>query len=153
MPYAAAYGGTALSYNTTWSFPVRSYAELPPSDGVAIYTTSAPRMRETLYPAISAQPVSEAPRPEHFENRGCIAVQLPCASAQVYLDGIATLQKGPQRRFVTPVLIPASNYSFDVEVRWQDDAGQSRTAKRQVAVRAGETTAVDFRSECRAPDR
>jgi uncharacterized protein (TIGR03000 family) len=105
------------------------------------------RVRTSLYPAIPepSREVIQAALEGDSQARAKIELHVPTASAQVYLDGVLTKQTGLDRSFVTPRLNPAGRYAFAVEVSWRDASGQSRTIRRQLSVRAGETSSLNLR--------
>ncbi len=72
-----------------------------------------------------------------------IQVLVPDPDAQVWFDGKATSSKGLKRNFETPDLIPGKTYTYKVRAAWTE-AGQPRTAEREVEVSAGQHVTIDF---------
>ena len=113
------------------------------ADGRSIYAPDAftsPRMRTSLYPAIPYRDVGNEEGAAHLD------VHVPDANAQLYFNGALTRQTGTDRTFVTPPLTSGTSYTYNLQARWRDAAGQERTSNRQVQVRAGGRAVVDFGS-------
>jgi uncharacterized protein (TIGR03000 family) len=71
-----------------------------------------------------------------------IVVRVPY-DATVVVGSQETTQRGSQRRFVTPDLVPGYTYSYQLEARWIE-GGKEVSAKRTVSFRPGDTAIVDF---------
>jgi uncharacterized protein (TIGR03000 family) len=71
-----------------------------------------------------------------------LVVRLP-SDAKIWLDDYASSQTGPQRIFTTSPLERNASYYYTVRIELMRE-GTKITAVKQVRVRAGETTAVDF---------
>ncbi len=69
---------------------------------------------------------------------------MPTPDAAVSIDGVATRQTGLDRTFVTPALNPGSRYTLQFQVAYQDETGRTRTKRREVTVRTGETVRLDL---------
>jgi uncharacterized protein (TIGR03000 family) len=69
-------------------------------------------------------------------------VRVP-ADANVWLDGVATSQRGTVREFYSPVLEPGKRYTYQVRARWMKN-GRPVTRTRTVRVRANAWSDVDF---------
>jgi uncharacterized protein (TIGR03000 family) len=76
------------------------------------------------------------------DNTAHVRVIVP-AGAEVWFDGTKTSQTGGTREFVSPPLLPDTNYSYEVRARWMDN-GAPVDQTRRVIVRAGALTTVDF---------
>jgi uncharacterized protein (TIGR03000 family) len=138
--------GPGLGYASPYNAPyIPSYAPVVlPGFGA----TDPVRARSALYPAIP-EPPADAIRSALASNekdKARIDMQLPSAGAKVYLDGVLTKQTGVERMFITPKLNPGAKYVMNVEVVWQAADGQSRTIRRQVTIRAGETATLELRN-------
>ena len=59
------------------------------------------------------------------------------------MDGVATTSTGSVREFKSPPLQPGKRYSYEVEVRWNED-GQERKQIQDVSVSAGSKVRLDF---------
>lgn len=71
-----------------------------------------------------------------------VVVRLP-ADAKLYANGQATDQAGDQRVFQTPDLAVGQDFKYVLKIQL-DVNGETRTATKQVTVRAGHRTVVDF---------
>ena len=148
-----AWGGvpavSSTFYNPGWTYPTpfatNSFARSGPVILPGFAASDPPRARPTLYPAIPtpSRNIIQAALQDDSDNRAYIEVQVPTANARVSLDGVVTQQTGTTRYFKTPTLNPNSRYTFQVEVSWQE-GGQTRTMRRQLTLRAGETYRLDL---------
>jgi uncharacterized protein (TIGR03000 family) len=77
------------------------------------------------------------------EPAATIVVTLP-ADAKLYFDTTLTKQGGATRTFVTPGLQPNKDYYYTLKAEAVRQ-GQPRSLSRNITVRAGQTTRVDFR--------
>jgi len=82
------------------------------------------------------------------DNSAMLHVRVP-GNAQVWVEGEATRQSGPERDFVSPPLQPDKTYQYEIRARWMQD-GKPVVRTKTVTVHANETKNVDFRSEARA---
>jgi uncharacterized protein (TIGR03000 family) len=73
-------------------------------------------------------------------NAATIMVNIP-ADARLTVDGNATTSTGNRRVLVTPALETGGSYVLRAEISTN---GQSRVETREVMVRPGQTTVVDF---------
>lgn len=73
-----------------------------------------------------------------------IVVRVP-ADAVIVVGGQTTTQKGAERQFLTPELVPGYTYSYRLEARWTE-SGKEVKQSRVVEFTAGKTTVVDLRS-------
>src|SRR5690242_7494418 len=71
-----------------------------------------------------------------------IVVRVP-GDAKLWLDDFASSQTGPQRVFTTPPLERQATYYYTVRIELVRE-GRKLAATREVKVRAGEVTMVDF---------
>jgi len=84
-------------------------------------------------------------------DRALIVVRLP-ATATLTIQSDPTQQTGPERTFLSTPLEPGKNYVYTLEATW-NEGGQPRTIVRQLKVRAGQRSEVNFAStEARAPE-
>src|SRR5258708_40377095 len=72
-----------------------------------------------------------------------IVVRVP-ADATLVVGSQQTEQRGSERRFVTPGLVPGYTYSYQVTASWMA-AGKEVTSSRAVEFRPGQIVFVDLR--------
>lgn len=84
-------------------------------------------------------PVANPPLPDNVAR---IWLHVPPASA-VWFNGFKTNQMGEVRYFVTPPLIPGTQYAYLVRVRWMQD-GRVVEAEKKIQIHAGERVWDDF---------
>jgi len=77
-------------------------------------------------------------------NAATIGMQVP-SGARIWFDGQATTQTGSDRTFVTPTLIPGSEYVYRIRVQW-DENGRTVEQTRNVTVHAGDRLQVNIQS-------
>lgn len=87
-------------------------------------------------------PAPPLPPAVPVDPRANFTVLVP-PDAEVWLEGAATHQTGPVRRFVSPELEPGSSYGYTVRARWRQ-GGQVVEQTREVVVRPGEQVNVAF---------
>ncbi len=73
-----------------------------------------------------------------------IRVVLPSPDANVWFDHAPTRQKGTDRLFVSPLLHEGKTYTYTIKASWVEN-GREVTDERQVRVRPGRETVVNFR--------
>ena len=89
-----------------------------------------------------AEPRPEPAGPVDAQAKADITVLVP-ADAEVFFDGEPTVQKGAERRFVSPPLAVGKKYNYNVVARWKEgDKAVEQT--RQVEVTGGAAVRVDF---------
>ncbi|HVS39902.1 MAG TPA: TIGR03000 domain-containing protein [Gemmataceae bacterium] len=71
-----------------------------------------------------------------------ITVVVP-ADADVFFDGQPTIQKGPERLFLSPPLPVGKKLHYDVLARWKE-GGQTVEKTKRIEVSGGATVRVDF---------
>jgi uncharacterized protein (TIGR03000 family) len=72
-----------------------------------------------------------------------IDVTLPTAEAKVWVNGTATKSTGVNRRFLSPVLEPGQNYSYEIRAQWQEN-GRTVEKTTRVQVQASKQVDVDL---------
>ncbi len=83
-----------------------------------------------------------------------VIVRLPAADARLEVEGEATRQVGPVRRFVSPPLDPGKSYSYTFTAFWEPNNYTKIWRTRKVTVQAGKQTEVDLRTKDAAqPDK
>jgi uncharacterized protein (TIGR03000 family) len=75
-------------------------------------------------------------------NRGQVVVRVP-VDAKLFADGQATTLVGTERVFSTPDLTSGRDYQYTLKVEYADGA-ETKSVSKQVIVRAGHRTVVDF---------
>lgn len=83
--------------------------------------------------------------PSGTESRAQIRVLLPSPNAKLWLNDTPTRQQGACRVFVSPPLGEASGYTYTyvLKASWLEK-GREVTRAKQVRVRPGQETLVDF---------
>jgi uncharacterized protein (TIGR03000 family) len=102
----------------------------------------------------AAPPPDVAPpaEPDAGPAPGCAVLRLRVpADAEVWFGGTPTVQRGPERHFVTPPLELGRAGYYEVRVRWQE-AGRPQERTELVPVYAGDRRTVDFLAPSR-PER
>jgi len=75
-------------------------------------------------------------------NRGQVFVFAP-ASAKLFADGHATTLTGAERTFQTPELAAGKDFQYTLKIEYNEGT-ETKSVSRQVLVRAGHRTVVDF---------
>jgi uncharacterized protein (TIGR03000 family) len=105
-----------------------------------------------LAPRVSAPPVSvsssasageEQEAPADRSARANVEVRVP-ASAELWFEGQKTSQAGSTRLFSSPVLEPGKAFGYTIRAHWTSPTGQVVDETREIKVRAGRRTVVDF---------
>lgn len=71
-----------------------------------------------------------------------IDVRVP-TDAEVWIEGAATTQTGPERHFVSPPLLRGRRYAYQLRARWTED-GQPVEQTEDLVVRAGDHASARF---------
>ncbi|WP_029630281.1 TIGR03000 domain-containing protein [Zavarzinella formosa] len=87
-------------------------------------------------------PVSQPPYEELTAVQAQIKIQVP-EGAKVYTDGYLNNQTGSTRILTTPEITPGTDYNYTLKVEFTVN-GETRVASKQVVVRGGSVTPVDF---------
>jgi uncharacterized protein (TIGR03000 family) len=74
-----------------------------------------------------------------------LVVQVP-SEAEVWFEDVKTQQTGATRRFVSPPLVPGTDYSYAIRARWTVD-GRAVERTKTVVVHAGNQVSVSFLAE------
>lgn len=90
-------------------------------------------------PALAPVFVELPPPPP--DNRARITLQLPRASAEVWVGNQKLEETGLTRNFVSTELNPAKSYSYNILVRWYENGVEKRNSQR-VPVLANENPVV-----------
>jgi uncharacterized protein (TIGR03000 family) len=75
-------------------------------------------------------------------GQATIIVRLP-PDATLVVGSTQTQQRGSERRFVTPDLVPGYNYSYSLEATWKERGKEVRES-RTASFKPGQTVVVDF---------
>jgi uncharacterized protein (TIGR03000 family) len=78
-------------------------------------------------------------------RKSLLNVIVPTADAQLWLNGTLMSSQGFERNFSSPPLETGVNYTYSVKVQWMMD-GKPVEQIRDVTVRAGQRSSVDFRT-------
>ena len=84
--------------------------------------------------------VASAPQPS--ANEAEVIVRVP-ANAKLFANGQPTQLTGTERVFRTPSLTPGRDFSYVIQVEYASQ-GETKTAKKEITVRANYRTTVDF---------
>jgi uncharacterized protein (TIGR03000 family) len=154
--FRGGYGGYYPGLYVYGSYPYYGYAD---SYGLGDYGYSAypyDGYGDSAYQAedygYSTQPDSgwagfswgTSVAPLSQDERAQVRVIVP-PDAHVWVQNQATSKTGSIRDFVSPLLEPSRNYTYDVRARW-NEGGQEVEQTRTVEVHAGGQTTVDFRA-------
>ena len=71
-----------------------------------------------------------------------IRVNVP-ASAQLWFQDVPTNETGAARDFISPLLTPGREYTYDVRATWRE-GGRVVTQTRHLIVHPGDALTVDF---------
>jgi len=92
-------------------------------------------------PQAPPTPVVVEMPPPGPDNRARITLELPKASAEVWVGSHKLEETGLTRNFMSPQLDPAKTYSYNILVRWYDGSVQKQN-KQRVQVMANENPVV-----------
>ena len=119
-----------------------------------VYAAS-PRPRPltvSVWPTIESVPAAQAPAnppPAAIQPGGgslILSVKVPVPTAEVFVDGVKTMQTGTDRLFESPPLEAGKQFKYEVTARWLQNGV---TVERKMAVVGvpGEVVRVDFTKE------
>ena len=106
------------------------------------YYYSAPAFTASA-PITSSQSFYYAPAatsPVH--HRVTLNLTVP-AEAKIWVEGTMIVQTGTQRQLVSPPVQPGHEYTYDIQVSWQQD-GREVTRKSHITVHAGDVINLTF---------
>jgi uncharacterized protein (TIGR03000 family) len=63
--------------------------------------------------------------------------------AKIWVEGSMIVQTGTQRQMVSPPIQPGYDYSYDIQVSWNQD-GREVTRKRHITVHGGDVVNLTF---------
>ena len=153
--YGQGYGQSYYGNSNTWSYPQSfgntqwSYGYTPRSYGYTPYYGNGYSNSYYTTPSYSTvgQPATmmQAQYSELSTARqALLSVWVPSADAQVWISGTEMTTRGTERTFAIPPLESGMNYTYTVKARWMAE-GRAIEQTRNVSVRAGQQSSVDFR--------
>jgi uncharacterized protein (TIGR03000 family) len=77
------------------------------------------------------------------DNTATLDVHVPDANADVFVDGRQTRQRGTQRTFTSPPLVPGRDYTYEIRADWWQD-GQRVSSTQTATVQAGRHSSAHF---------
>ncbi len=122
------------------------YGPYRPALGVAGYYSPSPRH---LPLSVSVHPpsVNVVPGPPAVGADGAPCIRLTVAvadpAADVWVQKVATTQRGVERTFESPPVEAGRRYEYEIVARWTE-GGKDKAETRQVSATPGETVRVDF---------
>jgi uncharacterized protein (TIGR03000 family) len=143
--YASCYGGFALGgCISTYGPPGGSCYGQHFSPG---YTQAGVGFAEGTVPyyvPTTVTPATETPEAVSSlpTTRAQLVVRVP-GDAKLFADGQATSMGGTERAFMTPEIAAGKDFQYTLKVEYTDN-GATKTDSKQVVVRAGHRTVVDF---------
>jgi uncharacterized protein (TIGR03000 family) len=165
--YSARAGSSWSNGLSLYGPPVPTYGPIPgvfgandlnrlwrdvPSPGIpfgwiGIYAAS-PRHRPltvNVWPRAESVPLAAPPIADPAKVGGCLilSVKVPQPAAEVFVDGVKTVQTGTDRVFESPPLEAGKAFRYQVTARWVE-RGAVRESKRTVTGTPGEVVRVDF---------
>ena len=75
-----------------------------------------------------------------------IVVRLTDENAKLTVDGDATTQKGKERKFISPKLLPGKRYSYTLIATWEPNDYTTIKRTHVVSFKIGETVTADMRT-------
>jgi uncharacterized protein (TIGR03000 family) len=135
--YSPFYQGYGYSYAPSYYYARPSY----------YYATPTYPINPATYfsePAPSQFPPAYYTTPAPAQQTMTMTVLVPVADAQVWVENVATTQKGKERLFQSPPLEPNRNFTYTIKARWMEN-GQAVNRESQVNVQAGQSITVSFR--------
>jgi uncharacterized protein (TIGR03000 family) len=107
-----------------------SYGGVPSySDSNVIYSSSSYTPRPPAAPA---------------EDRAYMTIQLPVDQADVWIEGVKSVQGKASQDYVSPQLETGKKYFYEVRARWIDPQGKPVEAKRSFPIIPGRPVLIDF---------
>jgi len=107
-----------------------SYDDVPYYRGSnVIYATSSNG------PAAPAAPAAD---------RAYMTIQLPVDKADVWIEGVKSVQEKAAQEYVSPPLEEGRKYYYEVRARWTDAKGKTVEAKRSFPIYTGKPVLIDF---------
>lgn len=126
----------------------------PPANGVWFglawtgYRSASPRhvpLTVSVHPPAESVQVVPGVVAATSDGAPCLrlAVRVPDAAADVWVEKVEMKQRGTERVFESPPLEAGKAYRYELIAKWTEN-GKERAESRTVIAKAGETVAVDF---------
>jgi len=125
------YGG----YYADYGYPSYGYYSSPDYS----YESYPSYAQSTIVPS---QSFYSGPTPE--PNKVLVHIRVPDPEATVWIENMATDQRGFERVFISPELEGGKQYVYTVKAKWMDNNGQERTQEKKVNVQPGRQAIVAF---------
>jgi uncharacterized protein (TIGR03000 family) len=77
-------------------------------------------------------------------DRAYVTIQLPVDRADVWIEGVKSVQDKASQEYVSPPLEQGKKYYYEVRARWTDAKGKAVEAKREFPIYAGKPVLIDF---------
>lgn len=102
------------------------------------------RVALMLVLVLTAASAARAQAPDRQERRAFVTIRV-YPSAKLTVDGKATRQSGPRRRFYSPPLEPGKKYSYTFSAEWMPRNNyETYIVTRKVSVQAGKKLTIDM---------
>lgn len=144
---AASTGWYYPSSYSTWNYPATYGSTWYGRGGYrSYYTPSYSYYTTPSTTVVTSDPViTQTSFYEPSDSRkSLLTVIVPTSDAQLWLNGTLMNTQGIERSFSSPPLDLGVNYSYSVKAQWTVD-GKPFEQLRDVTVRAGQQSTVDFR--------
>jgi uncharacterized protein (TIGR03000 family) len=141
--YPVTYGDSWSGRGGYRSYYTPSYSYYTPS--YSYYTTPSTAV-VTSNPVITQTSFYEP----SDSRKSLLTVIVPTTDAQVWLNGTLMSSQGFERNYSSPPLETGLNYTYSVKAQWMVD-GRPVEQLRDVTVRAGQRSTVDFRQPSGQP--
>jgi uncharacterized protein (TIGR03000 family) len=136
-PVAPYYGGVPVVYSAVVvTPPYGGYGGYGGVYGAPLISVMVPT-QEALLPHPSG-PITVPPA-----DAAVIRLSIPNEFGQVWFDGVMTTSIGTTRYYVTPTLPGDQSFRYVIRATFQS-GGETVSEEREIRVRPGQTTAVDF---------
>jgi uncharacterized protein (TIGR03000 family) len=87
------------------------------------------------------------------EDRAYMTVQLPVDKADVWIEGVKSVQDKASQDYVSPPLETGKKYYYEIRARWTDAKGKPVEAKRSFPIYSGKPVLVDFTEPATPPNQ
>ncbi len=77
-------------------------------------------------------------------DRAYMTIQLPVDKADVWIEGVKSVQEKAAQEYVSPPLEEGRKYYYEVRARWTDAKGKTVEAKRSFPIYPGKPVLIDF---------
>jgi uncharacterized protein (TIGR03000 family) len=77
-------------------------------------------------------------------DRAYMTIQVPADKADVWIEGVKSVQEKAAQEYVSPPLEEGRKYYYEVRARWTDAKGKSVEAKRSFPIYTGKPVLIDF---------